>query len=156
MYLANDMTQNPLFTISHVYLKMTSCPFLKHFISSQILIIRKRMYKLHPSVPDNTDVVNCVVLHKLAERMVDSSPLKILNKSDPDKNNLECEITSLYGKKLYYGPGHVNYIFGSKFLKTLQLLGILVNRITLVDIVVPSCGMKKDLERTKRHLIQSL
>ncbi|KVI04652.1 Nucleic acid-binding, OB-fold [Cynara cardunculus var. scolymus] len=70
------------------------------------------------SVRDDTDVVNCVVLHKLAERMVDSSPLKLLNKYDPDKDNLPSEITSLSGQKFVlclqlsnYNIKHDNDIF---------------------------------------------
>ncbi|KVI11635.1 Nucleic acid-binding, OB-fold [Cynara cardunculus var. scolymus] len=59
--------------------------------------IISRLFKLYLSVRNDTGVVNCVVLHKLAERMVDSSPLKLLNKSDSDKDNLPHEITSLCG-----------------------------------------------------------
>ncbi|XP_024969197.1 replication factor A protein 1-like, partial [Cynara cardunculus var. scolymus] len=60
------------------------------------------LFKLHLSVRDDTGVVNCVVFHKLAERMVDYSPLKLLNKSDPDKDNLPREITSVCGQKFVF------------------------------------------------------
>ncbi|KVG31657.1 Nucleic acid-binding, OB-fold, partial [Cynara cardunculus var. scolymus] len=60
------------------------------------------LFKLHLSVRDDTDVVNCVVLHKLAERMVDSSSLKLLNKSDPDKDTLPAKLLPFVGKNLYY------------------------------------------------------
>ncbi|KAJ9544151.1 hypothetical protein OSB04_023858 [Centaurea solstitialis] len=60
------------------------------------------LYKLHLSVRDDTDVVTCVVLHKLAERMIDSSPLKLLNKSDPNKKELPHEISSLCGQKFVF------------------------------------------------------
>ncbi|KAJ9540554.1 hypothetical protein OSB04_027060 [Centaurea solstitialis] len=53
------------------------------------------LYKLHFVVKDDTGVTTCVILHKLAERMVDSSALKLLNKSDPNSNEFPREILEL-------------------------------------------------------------
>ncbi|KAJ9555976.1 hypothetical protein OSB04_010590, partial [Centaurea solstitialis] len=60
------------------------------------------LYKLHFVVKDDTGVTTCVILHKLAERMVDSSALKLLNKSDPNSNEFPREILELCGKKYIF------------------------------------------------------
>ncbi|KAJ9561675.1 hypothetical protein OSB04_006835 [Centaurea solstitialis] len=60
------------------------------------------LYKIHLRVRDETGTISCVVLQKVAERLVDSSALKLLNKSDPNSNEFPSEITALCGQKFVF------------------------------------------------------
>jgi len=59
-------------------------------------------YKLHLVVRDETGVTTCVVLHRLAEQMIDSSALKLFNKYDSNSDEFPKEIKNLCGKKLIF------------------------------------------------------
>ena len=47
-------------------------------------------------------MATCVILHKLAERLVDSSALKLFNRSDPNFDEFPREILELCGKKYIF------------------------------------------------------
>lgn len=59
-------------------------------------------YKLHLVVRDETGVTTCVVLHRLVERMIDSSALKLFNKYDSSSDEFPKEITNLCGKRFIF------------------------------------------------------